>query len=303
MRKTKILPHQKFGACAIGQSVLRDFGVEGVFPGTVIAFRKDGLEDVYVIQYEDGDVEEFAAAEYTLAYELWLRQSGWVPEDATANVDIKPVTQKKRSKLSVAARDRIEEVMDLTGVSTIAGKHLKGMSDSLKSAVVETAEKNHKKLENNNVKAAVLEVQYAALCHTSFVEHLKHKITPATQMKHGRRKTLIEEQGLLAKIKIGDWILAVEDMSPGMNSEGGYGCVVAGRWKEIEGDLEPILASVDVHWLISNTVERHVKLERLTVVSSPMPCFHLPFKSIMILLHRVRVGSHALQGSPADPTS
>jgi hypothetical protein len=193
--------------------------------------------------------------------------------------------------------------MDLTGVSTIAGKHLKSMSDSLKSAVIETAEKNHKKLENKNVKAAVLEVQYAALCHTAFVEHLKQKVTPATQMQHGRRKTLIEEQGLLAKIKIGDWILAIEDMSPGMNSEGGYGCVIAGNWKEVEGDLEPILASVDVHWLISNKIERHVKLERLTVVSSPMPCLLGPFASLIKALHRVRVGSHALQGSAADPTS
>jgi hypothetical protein len=44
------------------------------------------------------------------------------------------------------------------------------------------------------------------------------KVTPATQMLLGRRQTVIEEQGVLAKIKIDDWVLATEDMSPGMNS-------------------------------------------------------------------------------------
>ncbi len=61
-------------------------------------------------------------------------------------------------------------------------------------------------------------MQYAALCHAAFVEHLKEKVTPAPQMQHARRQTVIKEQGVLAKIKIGDWVLATEDMSPGMHS-------------------------------------------------------------------------------------
>ncbi len=77
---------------------------------------------------------------------------------------------------------------------------------------------------------------------------------------------------MLAKVRIGDWVFATEDMSPGMNSEGGYGCVIKGSYKELVGDLEPLLASVDIHWLIANKLERHVKLERLTVVSTSMSC-------------------------------
>ncbi len=82
---------------------------------------------------------------------------------------------------------------------------------------------------------------------------------------------------MLAKIKIGDWILATEDMSPGLNSEDGYGCIVALTHKEqrveLEEDIvEPILTSVDVHWLISNRLERHVKLDRLTLVSTILTC-------------------------------
>ncbi len=80
-------------------------------------------------------------------------------------------------------------------------------------------------------------------------------------------------------------MFAIEDMSPGMNSEGGYGCVVAGNYRENVADLEPILTSVDVHWLISNGFERHVKLERLTVVSTSMSCcfFALLISGIVIV--------------------
>ncbi len=178
--------------------------MEGIFSGTVSAFRKEGLDDVYAIEYEDDDVEEIGHAEYTCGYEQWLRQSGGVPDDVTLTTDTKPPARKQKTPLSKAARERLAEVIDLTAASTIAGKHLKTMSASLKSAVIETAEKSHKKLENKNVKAAVLEVQYAALCQAAFVEHLKGHVKPATQMQHFRRQTLMKEQGLLAKIKKGD---------------------------------------------------------------------------------------------------
>jgi hypothetical protein len=173
--------------------VVRDFGEEGVFTATVTAFRKEGLDDVYAIEYEDGDVEELGEEEYKCSYELWLRQSGLLPEDVNITTDTKPPTHKKKTPLSKAARERLAEVIDLTAASTIAGKHLKTMSASLKGAVLETAGKTHKKLENKNVKAAVLEVQYAALCQAAFVAHLQGKVTPATQMQHGRRPTLMEE--------------------------------------------------------------------------------------------------------------
>ena len=226
------MPEEKLGAWAIGQSVSRDFGEEGTFTGTVTAYRRDGDNDVYELEYEDGDREEVATEEYKLGRALWIKHWGCEPEKSAGPCDSQPGTKIKATKLSKAARDRIGEVIDLTAASTIAGKHLKNMSDSLKESVIDTAVKNHKKMENKNVKSAVLEVQYAALCHAAFVEHLKEKVTPASQMRHGRRQTIIEEQGLLARIKVGDWVFATEDMSPGMNSEGGYGCVTAGNYKE-----------------------------------------------------------------------
>jgi hypothetical protein len=143
------------------------------------------------------------------------------------------------------------------------------MSDSALSAVIETAEKNHRKLQNKNVKAAVLEVQYAALCREAFVKHLHAKVALASSMVHSRRQTLIENQALLAKIKVGDWVFGTEDMSPGINSEGGYGCIAATHPTEQIGNAKPTVESFDIHWLIANRFERRVKVSRLTVV--PMP--------------------------------
>jgi hypothetical protein len=307
-KKIPSLPDQKLGAAAIGQTVLRDFGVDGIVSGTVSAFRKEGVDEIYAIQYEDGDVEEIGPAEYTVGYEQWLRQTGWAPDDVTLTTDTKTPARKRKTTLSKKAIERLAEVIDLTAASTIAGKHLKSMSASSKRAVIETAEKAHKKLENKNVKAAVLEVQYAALCEAAFVEHLKRKVTPAKQMQHYRRQTLMEEQALLAKLKKGDWIFASDDMSPGMNSEGGYGCIVSLTYKEQcvayeDGDVEPILQSVDVHWLICNRLERHVKLERLTVVSISSPCIVVPYLYVMKFMPYVCPGTHALQGRAAHLTS
>jgi hypothetical protein len=172
------LPGQKFGNQALGAIVTRHFPDEGNFTATSIAFRKMGTTNVYTVQYTDGDVEDLDADDYNVAYDLFLRESGWQPD----TVDEKPTPMKKPTKLSQAARNRIEDVIDLTAATTIAGKHIQNMDASARSAVIATAEKKHRKLENNNVKAAVLEVQYAALCRDAFVKHLQAKVTSPTAM-------------------------------------------------------------------------------------------------------------------------
>ncbi len=149
--------------------------------------------------------------------------------------------------------------MDLTAASTIAGKHIQNMDASARSAVIATAEKKHRKLENINVKAAVLEVQYAALCRDAFVKHLQEKVTTPTAMQHCKRQTVIENQVVLARLKIGDWVFATKDMSPGINSEAGYGCIAAVHAKEQTRNIEPTIGSVDIQWSMANLFERHVK--------------------------------------------
>ncbi len=98
------------------------------------------------------------------------------------------------------------------------------------------------------------------------MQHLQGKVTTPTAMQHPRRPTLIENLAILAKLKIGDWVFATEDMSPGKNSEGGYGCISALHMKEQIGHAAPTVGSVDIRWLIANRSERNVKVDRLTVV-------------------------------------
>ncbi len=256
------MPGQKFGNQALGATVSRHFEDEGTFTATVIAVRKMGSQHFYTVQYSEGDVEDLDGQEYNVAYELFLRESGWVPDA----VDVKPAALKKPSKLSEAARTRIEDVIDLTAATTIAGKHIQNMDASARSAVIATAAKKHRKLENSNVKAAVLEVEYSTICREAFLKHLQAKVATPTAMQHGRRQTLMESQAILARLKIGDWIFASEDMSPGINSEAGYGCIAALHAEEQTGTAEPTIKSVDIQWLMGNRYERHVNVKRLTVV-------------------------------------
>jgi hypothetical protein len=90
-------------------------------------------------------VEDLNTEEYNHAYEMWLRQTGWEPEDQVIKLDAASQGFKTKSaKLRGTARKRIEEVIDLTAATTIAGKHLQSMTKNEKSTVIETSEKNHK---------------------------------------------------------------------------------------------------------------------------------------------------------------
>jgi hypothetical protein len=130
------------------------------------------------------------------------RDSGWKPEALDLKPNVAPTPRKKPTKLSKAARDRIEAVIDLTAASSIAGKHIESMDDSARCAVIEMAQKNHRKVENKNVKAAVLEVQYAALCRDTFVKHLQAKVIPTKAMQHTRRPHLLRTKRPLPKSKL-----------------------------------------------------------------------------------------------------
>jgi hypothetical protein len=99
------------------------------------------------------------------------------------------------------------------------------------------------------VKDIVVAVAYADACKKAFVEHLKNCQREASAMVHPRRRTIIEEQGILATIKVGDWIDAKSDCSVGITSYGGIGCVF-GLHEELHG-VEGVqrTIAVDVHYI------------------------------------------------------
>ena len=146
------------------------------------------------------------------------------------------------------------------------------MSATERDDVVRKLSKTAKTNENKHVKAAVLGVSYDNLCQQAFLEHLQRLQGPVETMVHSKRKTLAEEQGLFAQIKVGDWVEIEPDYSPGICSDGGAACVLGIHTEPtnvVGGSVANIITAVDVHFLVFNTKERRVLLERVVVI--PMP--------------------------------
>ena len=91
---------QPFGVNAIGTTVCREFGTDGVFYGVISAFHTvTGKDDLYTVEYNDGDVEDLDLEEYNHAYALWLKEEGWQVDEAEPNAVYKTgasSTKKKR---------------------------------------------------------------------------------------------------------------------------------------------------------------------------------------------------------------
>jgi hypothetical protein len=182
---------------AVGTTVCREFGSDGVFYGVITAFRsgKGNGEDLYQVEYNDGDVEDMDGEEYNYAYALYLREEGWNVEEAEADTTAsasnrkqkkkaritkaptpcsKPMKKKTKATAAEIKIAKLQEVVDLTAKSTIAGKHIYQMDAVGKDAVVSLLGKTAKKNENKIVKDAVVAVAYAGACKKAFVEHLKN---------------------------------------------------------------------------------------------------------------------------------
>ena len=80
---------QKFGVNAIGESVCRDFGPDGIFHGTITAYHMDSeKKGLYTVQYTDNDIEDLDDEEYNYAYSLWLEEEGWEVEEDDGAVQV-----------------------------------------------------------------------------------------------------------------------------------------------------------------------------------------------------------------------
>ncbi len=102
---------QKCGVHAIGEAVCRDFGPDGIFYGTVNAFRRESTGELYTVRYTDGDQEDLDTEEYNFAYALWLTEEGWNADEGDVDHDdllseedefCEPVPQKHKSTKKVS---------------------------------------------------------------------------------------------------------------------------------------------------------------------------------------------------------
>ncbi len=74
------------------------------------------------------------------------------------------------------------------------------------------------------------------------------------------KNRVIFEQSYLSTIIIGDWVGAVSAYSPGLNSDGGIGCVLGLHTESVVDELIPRTIALDIHKIIFNRKERGVTL-------------------------------------------
>jgi hypothetical protein len=90
---------QKFGLEAIGTTVCREFGTDGVFYGVITAVHvQKGEEVLYQVEYSDGDIEDMDLQEYNYAYALWLKEEGWNGDEYAPNEEGEATTSKRMAK-------------------------------------------------------------------------------------------------------------------------------------------------------------------------------------------------------------
>ena len=75
--QTLLRDQPNFGLLSIGTEVMKQFET-GLFLGTVKGYFKK--EDLYKIEYSDGDIEDFNKEEYIRAYQLGLEHGDHDPE-------------------------------------------------------------------------------------------------------------------------------------------------------------------------------------------------------------------------------
>ncbi len=180
------------------------------------------------------------------------------------------VLQKKSMYEVIAAKMELGvESLDSTTAQSVAGQHLATMSDASRATVAQKLNKTVKSARNKAVKQAVLEEEYTTKVLECTVAHLKQSQSTVASMVHVRRKTLFEEEGINAVVKVGDWVQIESDYSAGICSDGGVACITA-----VHCGLDPcplvsercIVLEVAVHYLIYGRRERFVKAARLTVI-------------------------------------
>ena len=136
------------GVEAVGAMVARDFGEDGVFTGTVVAFSR-GL---YRIRYSDGDEEDMDEEEFNYAYAFHLEREGWEVEecdgggggdaseddrdgwergrgdvsDSDDDAEERTSKQKRPAKKAKTKDSRISDAADGVGKKALLAKNFRG---------------------------------------------------------------------------------------------------------------------------------------------------------------------------------
>ncbi len=181
--------------------------------------------------------------------------------------------KRKKKDLKV---ERSKVALQSTTTVSVAGKHLKSMDEATRTAVTATLDTTLSKTINQTVKAAVIKEKYQILVNEYFVAALTSARRQPEEMVHVKRKTLWEEYGAHATIKVGDWVLVDPCYLPGTCSEGGVGSVTHVNAHCIAAENEALTTAtgnpsgnINVLYILTQRCEHGVSFARVTVI--PMP--------------------------------
>ena len=188
---------------------------------------------------------------------------------------VRDLKKGKRKKQDLKV-ERSKAALQSTTTVSVAGKHLKSMDEATRKAVTTTLDTTLSKTINQTVKAAVIKEKYQILVNEYFVAALTSARRPPEEMVHVKRKTLWEEYGAQATIKVGDWVLVDPCYLPGICSEGGVGSVThvnahsnAAENETLTTPTDKSNGNINVRYVLTQRTEHGVSFARVTVI--PMP--------------------------------
>jgi len=255
------------GNDAMGLMIARDFGVDGgIYHGKITAVDMNGRRTYYHVTYDDGDEEDFDYDELKYAVGLQEavalgryvapmededqmsdgEGSVHVPsekdsDDSSEEIVKKKVTRKRISKGSLhqggaplAKRNKTlqikhttESVLETYKEDTEYGQSFRRMPPSEQRAEVQRLNRGANKGTTIAIKSKVLVEKYKHVCADKMREHLS---TTRTQPALVFRAAPPSRASLLLSptfLSVGEWVEVDADRTPGWNSEGGIGVVIA----------------------------------------------------------------------------
>jgi hypothetical protein len=254
------------GQEAVGVGIARDFGKDvGVFKGVVTNVREHRKRNIYHVQYEDGDSEDFDLEEFEFAYEVRqaLDEGTFIREDtvveteenisndgtedewhASENVgdsDNDTAANGKRTKRQRTKQPRAKKVAKLMNKKTYTmdsvllefgeddafGQEYRKLDDEAKKKAVEKLNVGATKGIKGVVKENVLTTKYSSLCQDKLKEHLVASRVDVENMFRKAPPRPLSRTIMAALVSVGDWVHVDADRSTGWNSEGGIAMVIA----------------------------------------------------------------------------
>jgi hypothetical protein len=210
-------------------------------------------DDLYTVEYTDGDVEDFDEAEYcTGCMKTNKNEADLSPEEEAASAsdadlssdsdDNAPGARKRKPNTKKTKPNNVSSVKS----TSVAGKELASMSESAIDVVNIKLETRLQKAKKKEATSCVVQEKYQAIVEDHTRRQLQNNAQQVTTMVYDRRPTLGEMSGALNRVKVGDWVEVKGDFTTSNCPYRGIGCVTC-AFMHSTGPSDPQVPKLEVH--------------------------------------------------------